>query len=43
MLNRWEMASGKNLWHVETKKEFVPRKGFFGVACSPLVEGRGVI
>jgi outer membrane protein assembly factor BamB len=43
MLNCWELASGKSLWRVETKKEFVPRKGFFGVACSPLVEGRGVI
>jgi hypothetical protein len=27
MLNCWELASGKNLWRVDTKKEFAPRKG----------------
>ncbi|HZL35819.1 MAG TPA: PQQ-binding-like beta-propeller repeat protein [Tepidisphaeraceae bacterium] len=42
-LNCWDLASGRNIWAVETKKQFAPGKGFFGMACSPLVEGNAVI
>ena len=43
MLNCWELASGKNIWRVDTKTEFTAPKGFFGMACSPLLEGNAVI
>jgi outer membrane protein assembly factor BamB len=37
------LADGKKLWSVDCKKEFSAAKGFFGRACSPLVEGKAVI
>ena len=37
------IQSGKPVWHVETKKQFTVPKGFFGMACSPLVDGDYVI
>ena len=37
------LADGKQLWSVDGKQDFSARKGFFGLACSPLVEGRAVI
>jgi len=43
MLSAWNLADGKNLWRVDTKTQFGAAKGFFGMACSPLVEGRTVI
>lgn len=43
MLNCWDLATGKNLWRVDTKDQFTAAKGFFGMACSPLVEGRAVL
>jgi outer membrane protein assembly factor BamB len=43
MLICLNLADGKMLWQVNTKKEFHPRKGFFGAACSPLVEGNAVL
>jgi outer membrane protein assembly factor BamB len=43
MLNCWQLADGKNLWRVDTQKQFAPAKGYFGAACSPLVEGKAVI
>jgi len=43
MVNCWELATGRNLWRVDTKTQFTAAKGFFGMACSPLVEGNGVI
>ena len=43
MLNCWDLASGKNLWRVDAKDQFTAAKGFFGLACSPLVEGNAVI
>lgn len=42
-LNGWDLGSGRNLWSVDTKKTFGSAKGFFGRACSPLVEGNAVI
>lgn len=34
---------GKKLWQVDTKAQFHADKGFFGPACSPLVEGALVL
>ena len=38
-----DLASGKKIWSLNAKKEFHAPKGFFGIACSPLVEGDAVI
>jgi outer membrane protein assembly factor BamB len=43
MLTCLDLADGKRLWQVNTKNEFHPRKGFFGAACSPLVESNAVL
>jgi outer membrane protein assembly factor BamB len=37
------LTSGAKVWSLDTQKEFGARKGFFGMACSPLVEGRAVL
>ena len=39
MLNCWNLASGENAWAIDTRKKFGAGTGFFGMACSPLVEG----
>lgn len=38
-----ELGTGKKVWSVDTKSEFGAGNGFFGLACSPLVEGKAVI
>ena len=43
VLHSLDFATGKKLWTVETHQQFDVRKGFFGAACSPLVEGRAVL
>jgi outer membrane protein assembly factor BamB len=43
ILNAWNLTNGANLWRIDTRKQFSSEKGFFGVACSPLVEGDAVI
>ena len=43
MLHCLDFATGKKLWAVDTHQQFDVRKGFFGAACSPLVEGRAVL
>lgn len=43
MLHCLDFASGKKLWSVNTKIDFQAQKGFFGIACSPLVEGEVVL
>jgi outer membrane protein assembly factor BamB len=43
VLSCWDFAKGKPQWSVDTQKTFAAGKGFFGMACSPLVEGSGVI
>jgi outer membrane protein assembly factor BamB len=43
MLHCLDFATGKKLWAVDTHQQFDVRKGFFGAACSPLVEGRVVL
>lgn len=42
-LHCWEFKTGKGIWAVDTKKEFDSPKGYFGRACSPLVEGKSVV
>jgi outer membrane protein assembly factor BamB len=42
-LNCWELASGKRVWNVDTKETLKADKGFFGIVCSPLIEGDVVI
>lgn len=39
----WKLADGVALWSVDTAKQFGSAKGFFGRACSPLVERNLVI
>jgi outer membrane protein assembly factor BamB len=34
-----ELDSGKKIWERSLEKDYKPRKGFFGVGTSPLVEG----
>jgi outer membrane protein assembly factor BamB len=43
ILNCWDFATGMNLWRLETRKRFNSDKGFFGIACSPLVERNALI
>jgi outer membrane protein assembly factor BamB len=43
MLTCVALADGRKVWSVDCKKEFAASKGFFGLACSPLVEGKAVI
>jgi outer membrane protein assembly factor BamB len=43
ILSCWELADGKRVWNVDTKVEVKADKGFFGIACSPLLEGDAVI
>ena len=38
-----DLATGAKVWSVATKKDFSARLGFFGLACSPLVEGNAVL
>ncbi|HMC28417.1 MAG TPA: PQQ-binding-like beta-propeller repeat protein, partial [Verrucomicrobiae bacterium] len=43
LVSCWNLADGKKLWSVDGKKEYGAPKGFFGIACSPLVEGDSVL
>ena len=43
MLLCLDLADGKLEWQVDTAKEFHQGKGFFGAACSPLVESNTVL
>jgi outer membrane protein assembly factor BamB len=43
MLHCLDLSSGKKIWSVNAKAEFDAPKGFFGIACSPLVEGNSVL
>ena len=38
-----DFNTGKKIWSVNAKTEFAAPKGFFGIACSPLVEGNAVL
>jgi outer membrane protein assembly factor BamB len=39
VLSCWEAAGGKRVWQVDTLTEFNAKNLFFGVSCSPLIEG----
>ena len=43
MLHGLDLASGKKLWEVDTRRTFDVPKGYFGVASSPIVEGTRVM
>jgi outer membrane protein assembly factor BamB len=38
-----DFPTGKKIWNVDTKTQFEAPKGFFGMACSPLVEGSSLL
>jgi outer membrane protein assembly factor BamB len=38
-----DFASGKGLWRLDTHGQFGVAKGFFGAACSPVVDGGRVL
>lgn len=42
-LHTLDFATGRPLWSVDAQKDFGADKGFFGFACSPLVEGRSLL
>ena len=42
-LSSWDLATGQPHWNVDTAKEYGAGKGWFGRACSPLIEGGVVI
>jgi len=43
LLHCLDFQTGKKIWSVSTKTEFGASKGFFGMVCSPLVEGNAVL
>jgi outer membrane protein assembly factor BamB len=43
MLTCVNFTNGAKIWAVDTQKEFGAGKGFFGMACSPLVESNAVL
>lgn len=43
VLTCWSIVGGKKLWSIDTRKQYGAKKGFFGMACSPLIEGNSVL
>lgn len=43
MLHCLDFATGKKIWSMNARAEFQAPKGFFGIACSPLVESNAVL
>ena len=43
VLTCWDAAAGKQLWQVDSLKEFKANNLFFGASCSPLVEDGKVL
>lgn len=43
MLHCLDARSGKKLWNSDLKNEFRAENGFFGMACSTLIEGQTVL
>jgi len=43
VLQALDFATGKRIWSVDFRQKFGAEKGFFGAACSPLVEGDRVL
>lgn len=42
ILTCWEESTGKQLWQIDTLKQFNATNLMFGVSCSPLIEGKNV-
>src|SRR5262249_25463532 len=42
-LTCWGVSDGKQLWQVDTLKKFEAKNLFFGVSCSPLIDGNKVL
>ncbi len=43
VLQSLDFATGKRIWSVDTRQKFGAPKGFFGAACSPLVDDGRVL
>ena len=43
VLQALDFATGKRIWSVDTRQKFGAPKGFFGTACSPLVDDGRVL
>lgn len=43
VLQALEFSTGKRIWSVDTREKFGAPKGFFGAACSPLVDDGRVL
>jgi outer membrane protein assembly factor BamB len=43
MLHCWNLATGDTPWSVDARSAFGAQNGFFGMACSPLIEGNAVL
>lgn len=43
VLTAWDLESGEKTWQVDTHARFRPKRGYFGAAPSPLVEGGRVL
>jgi len=43
VLQALDFATGKRAWSLDFRQKFAADKGFFGAACSPLVEGDRVL
>jgi outer membrane protein assembly factor BamB len=43
MLSCWKLTTGEKVWSLDCQAKFMPPKGFFGIACSPLVLGEAVL
>jgi len=43
VLSCFDLSTGAKIWTVNIKRDFRAPKGFFGPACSPLVEGEAVL
>ena len=43
ILQALHMAHGKRMWRIDTQEKFNAPKGFFGRACSPMIEGDSLI
>ncbi|PYM11827.1 MAG: alcohol dehydrogenase [Verrucomicrobia bacterium] len=43
VLHCLDLSTGKKIWSANVKSRFEAAKGFFGMACSPLIEGNAVL
>ncbi|PYK63351.1 MAG: alcohol dehydrogenase [Verrucomicrobia bacterium] len=43
VLHCLDLGTGKKLWSADVRAKFEAPKGFFGMACSPLLEGNAVL